>query len=1060
MRLVLALLVLPVVLSAQLLPTPSTAQLDIAFRAMKFRCIGPYRAGRSLAVAGHQDLKSTYYFGATGGGVWKSEDSGENWRSVSDSTFGSSSVGAITIAPSDPNVVYVGMGETDIRGNISPGDGMYKTTNGGHTWKHIGLREATMIADIVVDPNDENIVLVSAMGNVFTANAERGIYKSTNGGTSWRKVLYRNDSTGGMSLKMDPNNPRIIYASLWQAYRNAHSMSSGGNGSGLFKSTDAGETWKEITTHPGMPKGILGKINVDVSRAQRNLVWAMIESEHGGLFKSIDGGGTWSRVSTYAEIRQRPWYFNHVYADPLDANTVYVLNVGWHKSTDGGRTFTGLGSNHGDHHDLWIDPTDPQRMIIGDDGGAVVTEDGWKHWTEDDVATAQFYHVSVDNHFPYRLYGAQQDNTTCSIPHRVIGGWSISKNDWYPVAGFESGYVVAHPTDPDITFGGNYSGYIGRKSLKLNQEQDISVYPDNPIGEGSIDRNERFQWTFPLVFSPHNKSVLFTTSQHVWKSTNEGMSWTKISGDLTRNDVAKQQASGGPITKDNTGVEVYNTIFTFAESPVQQGVLWTGSDCGLIHVSTDNGTTWKNVTPKGLPESLVSMISPSPFDAGTAFAAVNRYKHGDMAPYIYKTTDFGASWTLASQGIPVGAFTRVVREDPFRKGLLYAGTEQGLFISFDAGATWSRFRLNFPVTPVHDLVVHPTEKDLVLCTHGRSFWILDDLTPLHQYTPPSTKLLTPHTPRHSYRVAGGSWNSPTMNVGENAPSGVQLFYSVADTTSKELRIVIRTEKGDSVVTFSSATTPKGDPIKIDRNFHVDSLHRASSEAPTLFRGLNKFTWNMRWPDAEELEGALLWGGGTEGPTAVPGWYTATFVLGSDTQTVKFEIRMDPRLNTPREDLVAQFELHQRINEKLSEVHKAIKRVREVRSTVSSVKSTWSDLDTTQTKAIDSLVKHINDTLTTVEDALIQTKAKAFQDLLNYPVKLNNKIASLASVAASADRRPTQQTYDLFDQLSREADVHLGKLYDVDEKLILELNTKVKQLDLPAIPKKKKKSDKK
>jgi hypothetical protein len=431
-----------------------------------------------------------------------------------------------------------------------------------------------------------------------------------------------------------------------------------------------------------------------------------------------------------------------------------------------------------------------------------------------------------------------------------------------------------------------------------------------------------------------------------------------------------------------------------------------------------------------------------------------------MAPYIYKTTDFGASWTLASQGIPVGAFTRVVREDPFRKGLLYAGTEQGLFISFDAGATWSRFRLNFPVTPVHDLVVHPTEKDLVLCTHGRSFWILDDLTPLHQYTPPSTKLLTPHTPRHSYRVAGGSWNSPTMNVGENAPSGVQLFYSVADTTSKELRIVIRTEKGDSVVTFSSATTPKGDPIKIDRNFHVDSLHRASSEAPTLFRGLNKFTWNMRWPDAEELEGALLWGGGTEGPTAVPGWYTATFVLGSDTQTVKFEIRMDPRLNTPREDLVAQFELHQRINEKLSEVHKAIKRVREVRSTVSSVKSTWSDLDTTQTKAIDSLVKHINDTLTTVEDALIQTKAKAFQDLLNYPVKLNNKIASLASVAASADRRPTKQTYDLFDQLSREADVHLGKLYDVDEKLILELNTKVKQLDLPAIPKKKKKSDKK
>jgi photosystem II stability/assembly factor-like uncharacterized protein len=1054
MRLVLALLVLPAVLIAQLLPTPSTEQLDIAFRAMKFRCIGPYRAGRSLAVAGHPDLKSTYYFGATGGGVWKSEDGGENWRSVSDATFGSSSVGAITIAPSDPNVVYVGMGETDIRGNISPGDGMYKTTDGGHTWRHIGLREATMVADIVVDPEDENVVLVSAMGNVFTANEDRGIYKSTNGGETWRKVLCRNDSTGGMTLKMDPNNPRIVYASLWQAYRNAYSMSSGGKGSGLFKSTDGGETWFEITTNPGMPKGILGKINVDVSRAQRNLVWAMIESEHGGLFKSVDGGYSWSRVSTYAEIRQRPWYFNHVYADPLDANTVYVLNVGWHKSTDGGRTFTGLGSNHGDHHDLWIDPTDPKRMIIGDDGGAVVTEDGWKHWTEDDVATAQFYHVSVDNHFPYRLYGAQQDNTTCSIPHRLIGGWSIGKNDWYPVAGFESGYVIPHPTDPDITFGGNYSGYIGRKSLKLNQEQDISVYPENPIGEGSIDRNERFQWTFPLMFSPHDNKVLYTTSQHVWKSTNEGMSWTKISTDLTRNDPSKQQPSGGPITKDNTGVEVYNTIFTFAESPVKQGVLWTGSDCGLIHVSTDNGNTWKNVTPKGLPESLVSMISPSPFDAGTAYAAVNRYKHGDMAPYIYKTTDYGASWTLITQGIPAGAFARVVREDPFRKGLLYAGTEQGIFISFNAGATWSRFRLNFPVTPVHDLVIHPTEKDLVICTHGRSFWILDDLTPLHQYSVPSKKLLTAHAPRHTYRVAGGSWSEPTMNVGENAPSGVQLFYTLTDTTSKELRITIRTEQGDSIIAYSSTTTPKGEPIKIDRNFHVDPLHRASAEAPTMYSGLNKFRWNMRWPDAEELEGALLWGGGTEGPLAAPGWYKATFTLGDQSETVPFEIRMDPRLDTPREDLVAQFELHQQINTKLSEINKAIKRIREVRSIVASVKSSWSDLDSTQTKTVDTLAKHISDTLTSVEDALIQTKAKAFQDLLNYPVKLNNKIASLASVATSADRRPTKQTYDLFDQLAREADTYLRKLYDIDEKLLIELNAKIKQLDLPIIPKKK------
>lgn len=1048
----LALIGMPVISISQTVTTPSTQQIDIDLRAMRARCIGPFRGGRSLAVAGHADLPKTYYFGATGGGVWKSEDGGESWRSISDTTFTSSSVGAITIAPSDPNVVYVGMGETDIRGNISPGDGMYKTTDGGLTWKHIGLRNAQMIADIVVHPDNADVVMVSSMGNVFTSNARTsGIFKSIDGGTTWKQVLNRNDSTGGMTLKMDPNNPRIVYASLWQAYRNAWSMSSGGSGSGLFKSTDGGDTWKEITANPGLPKGLIGKINVDVSRAQRNLVWAMVESSNGGLFKSTDGGATWSRTSTSAEIRQRPWYFNHVYADPLDANTVYVLNVGWHKSTDGGRTFSGMPTKHGDHHDLWIDPRNSQRMIIADDGGASVTEDGWKHLTDLDVPTSQFYHVSVDTHFPYRLYGAQQDNTTCSIPSRVIGGWSINRDDWYPVAGFESGYVIPHPTDPDITFGGNYSGYIGRKSKLLNQEQDISVYPNNPIGEGSKDRGERFQWTFPLVFSPHDNSVLYTTSQHVWRSTNEGMSWTKLSDDLTRNDTTKQAASGGPITKDNTGVEVYNTIFTFAESPVKKGVLWAGSDCGLVHISTDNGATWKNVTPKGLPESLVSMIAPSPFDAGTAYAAVNRYKHGDDGVYIFITTDFGATWKKSTNGIPQGAFARVVREDPFRKGLLYAGTERGLYISLDAGTSWSRLRLNMPLTPIHDLVVHPSEKDLVIGTHGRSFWIIDDLSPLHQYTPTPRKGLTAHAPRHAYRVSGGSWSSPTMDVGENAPNGVLLHYTLSDTASSELKLTIRTEKGDSVITFSSKVDPKGEPFKVEKDFHLDSLHRPSSDALTLFKGLNRFVWDMRWPGAEPLEGALLWGGGTEGPTAVPGWYTATFALGADTQTVRFEIRKDPRLKTSVDDFQAQFDLHSKINVKLSEVHKAIKRLREVRTTLSGLSSRWKDLDTNTTKDVNKLSKAITDSLTSIEDNLIQTKAKAFQDLLNYPVKLNNKIASLASVASSADRRPTQQTFDLFATLGAKADEYLSALKSIESKEISDLNAKIKDLNLPAVP---------
>lgn len=1055
MKLLPLLLLCAVVASAQ--PTPSSDQLDLAFRSMRFRNVGPFRAGRSLAVAGHPDLPQTYYFGATGGGVFKTDDGGDTWRDVSDTAFSTSSVGAITIAPSDPNVVYVGMGETDIRGNISPGDGVYRTTDGGTTWSHCGLPQAQMIADIVVHPDNPDVVLVSSMGNVFTANADRGIFKSIDGGKSWRKVLYRNDSTGGMTLRMDPLNPRIIYASLWQAYRNAHSMSSGGAGSGLFKSTDGGDTWKEITRNPGMPKGMLGKINVDVSRAQRNLVWAMVENEHGGLFKSVDAGATWQRVNTNAELRQRPWYFNHVFADPMNADVVYVLNVGMHKSIDGGRSFSGMDANHGDYHDLWIDPRNPRRMIIANDGGAVVSEDGGRHWTADDVATSQFYHVTVDSHFPYRLYGAQQDNTTVSIPHRSIGGWSIERSDWYSVAGFESGYVVPHPTNPDITFGGNYSGYLGRKSHTLQQEHDISVYPNNPIGEGAKDRGERFQWTFPIVFSPHDPTVMYTTSQHVWRSTNEGMSWSRISNDLTRNDTTKQIPSGGPITKDNTGVEVYNTIFTFAESRVEKGVLWSGSDCGLIHVSRDNGTTWTNVTPKGLPEALVSIIEPSPHSAGTAYAAINRYKHGDDAPYIYTTTDYGATWALTTKGIPKGAFVRVVREDPFRKGLLYAGTERGLYISFDAGTTWSRFRRNLPLTPIHDLVVHPTEKDLVICTHGRSFWILDDLTPLHNYKLRSTATLAAYPPRHTYRVQGGSWHSPTMNVGENAPSGVQFHYQLSDTTSKELTLTIRTAAGDSIVGFSSARSPKGKPFDVDNTFYRDSLHRVSDEALTRHRGGNRFVWDMQYPGAEPLDGALLWGGGTEGPRAMPGTYIAEFALGSDTQRVQFEIRMDPRLTTPREALQAQFDLHQQINATLSRVHKTIASIRTVRGSISTFQQRISDLDTATTREIRADMTSISDSLTTIENVLVQTKAVAFQDLLNYPVKLNNKIASLASVAASADRRPTQQVYDLFATLKRQADAQCDRVDVIIAKNLVDVNERIATLKLTAIagPKKDK-----
>lgn len=1041
---------------AQSMKTPSTVALDHALRAQTFRCIGPYRGGRSLAVAGHPDLPHTYYFGATGGGVWKSEDDGDSWRSVSDSTFTSASIGAITIAPSDPNIVYVGTGETDIRGNISSGDGMYRTSDGGATWTSIGLKECRMFADIIVHPTDADVVLVSSMGHVFGANPDRGIFKSIDGGKSWKKVLFRNDSTGGMTLKMDPHNPRIMYASLWQAYRNAHSMSSGGVGSGLFKSTDGGDTWKEITKNPGLPTGMLGKICVDVSRAERGLVFAMVENENGGLFRSNDAGATWTRMSTQADIRTRPWYFSHVYADPLNASIVYVLNVGMYKSVDGGKSFSGMGTKHGDHHDMWIDPTNNQRMMVADDGGAVVSVDGGRHWTEQDLATSQFYHVSVDDHFPYRLYGAQQDNSTVSIPHRVIGDWSIDKSRWYSVAGFESGYVIPHHSDANVTFGGNYSGYLSKYDRSTDQNQDISVYPNNPIGEGSKDRTERFQWTFPIMFSKHDKA-LYTTSQHVWRSTNEGMSWTKISPDLTTNDTTKQMASGGPITKDNTGVEVYCTIFTFAESPVKQGVFWAGSDDGLVHVSTDNGASWKNVTPSGLPAfSLISMIEASSYEAGTAYAAINRYKLDDQDVYVYKTTNYGASWSKITSGIPSGSFARVVREDPVRKDLLYCGTERGLYITFDGGASWSRFLRNLPLTPIHDLVVHGREHDFVIGTHGRSFWIFDDLTSLRQLTP-SVMSAPFHvfTPRHAYRVDGGSWSAPTMDVGENAPNGVLLRYTLADTTSKELTLTIRTQRGDSVIAFSSKKDRKGEEFKNDRKFYRDSLFRPSSEALTLFSGQNQFQWNMRWPDAEDLEG-VMWGAGTSGPRVAPGTYTATFALGADTQRVSFEIKKDPRLTVVDADLAAQEQFLRDVTRTLTDVHKAIKRMRDVRAQVNAAVGRTSHLDTTVTKDITALSKVINDTLQHLEDSMVQTKAKAGQDLLNYPVKLNNKIASISEVASSADTRPTQQTLDLFAALSAQAAAKLATIKSIEADHVRRFNEQISALALPAVlPEKKK-----
>ncbi|RMD86519.1 MAG: glycosyl hydrolase [Calditrichaeota bacterium] len=785
-------------------PEKSSVKYDLSlYKAMEWRNIGPYRGGRSVAVAGHPDQPYTFYFGATGGGVWKTEDGGLTWFNISDSLFQTGSVGAIAVAESDPNVIYVGMGEACIRGNVSPGDGVYKSEDGGKTWKHLGLAETQTIARIRIHPENPDLVYVAALGHVFGPNPERGVFRSKDGGKTWEKVLYKNDRTGAIDLAMDPNNPRVLYAALWEAYRTPWSLNSGGPGSGLYKSTDGGDTWEELTDNKGMPKGIKGRIGVTVSPAQPDRVWAIIEAEHGGVFRSDDGGKTWRRLNGDRNLRQRAWYYSHIFADPKDPETVYVLNVRFHKSTDGGKTFTTtIRVPHGDNHDLWIDPNNPLRMISGNDGGAIVTYNGGKSWTEEDFPTAQFYHVTVDNQFPYRVYGAQQDNSTISIPSRT-SSFGIGREHWYSVGGGESGYVAVRPDDPNIVYAGSYDGYLTRYDHRTRQAQNIQVWPENPMGAGAAELKYRFQWTFPIVISPHDPNVLYVAGNHVFKSTDEGMSWEVISPDLTRNDKSKQQPSGGPITKDNTSVEYYCTIFALAESPLKEGLIWAGSDDGLIHVTRDGGKHWNNVTPKNLPEwSLISIIEPSPHDPGTAYVAATRYKLDDFKPYIFKTSDYGKSWKLITRGIPEDEYTRVVREDPHRRGLLYAGTERGVYVSFDDGEHWQSLQLNLPHVPIHDMVIHPREKDLVVATHGRSFWILDDLTPLYQISDEVAQSdVYLFDIRPTYRMRGFRFRRRGLSVGQNPPNGVVIYYTFKEKPDQEVTLEILDASGKLVKKF-------------------------------------------------------------------------------------------------------------------------------------------------------------------------------------------------------------------------------------------------------------------
>jgi photosystem II stability/assembly factor-like uncharacterized protein len=1051
-------------------------------RSLEWRLIGPYRGGRVVAVAGDPIHQQVFYFGSTGGGVWKTTDAGISWENVSDGFFKRASVGAIAVAASDPNVLYVGMGETTIRGNVSHGDGVYKSTDAGKSWVHLGLAETRNIAKVRVHPQNPDLVYVAALGHAHGPNPERGVYRSRDGGKTWEQILFRSEKAGAIDLAMDPNNPRILYAAFWEAIRRPHELVSGGEGSGLFKSTDGGDTWTEITRNKGLPKGLLGKIGVAVSPAKEGRVWAVIEAEGGALFRSDDGGQTWEKLSEEGNLRARAWYYMHIYADPQDAETLWVLNVRCWKSIDGGKNFFEVSVPHGDNHDLWIDPRNPLRMINGNDGGACVTFNGAESWSSIyNQPTAEFYHVITDDEPLYRVYGAQQDNTTMSVPSRSPFG-AILEAEYLEIGGGESGYIAVRPDDPNVIFAGNYQGYLTRFDRRTHQERNIMVWPQAGSGLGAKDFKYRFQWTYPIVLSPHDPNVLYVTGNHVFRSTDEGSSWEVISPDLTRNDVSKQEPSGGPITKDNTGAEYYCTIFAFAESKLTRGLFWAGSDDGLVHVSRDGGAHWENVTPADLPEwALISIIEPSPHDPATAYLAATRYKLDDFQPYLYKTNDYGKTWTKITAGIADNEFTRAIREDPERRGLLYAGTETGIRVSFDDGANWQSLQLNLPVVPIHDLVIH--DSDLVVATHGRSFWILDDITPLrqvvagmaddtaHLFQPRPTLRFLPGSGfgtdapgGKNYRM-GGAWMMTTrqvekpggvkvaqpLNAGENPPVGVIVHYYLKEKPEGEITLTFLTADGKEIRRFSSKEEEEAPTNnKNGAQTAIDTEEEEKKKEPSVPKeaGANRFVWNMRYPDARKVSGFVASEAALAGPLVPPGTYAVRLTVGEATYTESFEIVADPRLKATQEDYQAQFALQVQIWERLSQTHDIIRSVRVLRRQVEEWERKTKGQE--RAEAVAEAGKRLKEQLSALEEELIQTKAKTRQDTLNHPVKFNAHLAFLGMVVASAGGRPTRQSYEQAEELSARVDGYRRRLQEIIDSNVAAFNARIRELEVPGI----------
>lgn len=1060
-------------------------QQDLA-GLLEWRCIGPFRGGRVVAVAGDPRDRNLFYFGAVAGGVWKTTDAGTYWECISDGFFKTSSVGALAVAEADPNVIYAGMGETTIRIDVSHGDGVYKSTDAGRTWRHVGLADTRHIGKIRVHPQNPDVVYVAALGHAFGPNAERGVYKSTDGGASWRQVLFKSERAGAVDFTLDAN-PRIMYAAIWEAYRSFSMISSGGPESGLWMSQDGGETWEDLSRRPGLPKGTLGKIGVSASPAQPGRVWALIEHRsEGGLYRSDDYGMSWERVSDNQNLVSRAWYYTHVTADPVDPETVYVNNLDLHRSHDGGRTFHTIATPHGDNHDIWIDPADNRRMVQGNDGGANVSFNAGTTWsTIYNQPTAQFYHIATDNRPNYHVYGTQQDNTSIAVPSRAAGqgiGW----RDCYIAGTGESGYIAVRPDNPNVVYVGAIGSSPGggnclqRYDHATGQLRLITTWPELNSGYGAEALKYRFNWTYPILISPHDPNTLYIGGNLVFKSSDEGQSWQPISPDLTRADPATLKPTGGPVNLDAIGAETYATVFALAESPHEPGVLWAGSDDGVMHLSRDGGKSWAQITPPEVRDfTMVSCIELSPFDKATAYVAGTRYKLDDYSPYLFKTSDYGATWTRIDSGIPADDFTRVIRCDPVRKGLLYAGTETGLYLSFDDGASWQRFQLNLPVSPVHDLLVKDT--DLIAGTHGRSIWVLDDLTPLRElpaelgaaFLAPSRPAARPvlgvdwssSDPGTNYAGStGGAWvvrkdadgelKRKNLDMGDNPPKGAVISYFLAEEPAEPITLSFSDAQGGVIRSFSSKKpAPAADAAASTGEGKGEGAAKPEEEkGPKLpaKRGWNRFVWDLRHTPATKIEGKDPPAEQVfEGPIVAPGSYQVALNVGETTHTQPLSVVKDGRVSSSDADIQAQYDLLMRIYRSYNGAVKAINRMRDLRGQLDGWARRAEGVQGGE--GLKEAAAALRDKVLEVEKTLLVPDLRAgWADNLNHGTRLLAKLASLPPAVALGEYRPTDAAEAFYAEISAQIDEQVGRFNAIVETELPALNRRIAELSLGAV----------